>query len=127
VSVFLDTSILVDHLRGRPEGTRFVHDRRAAGQVKTFDAVAAELFTGARNLQEQATITKLLATFVQHPVTDVDSRVSLSLLTQFRLSHGIQWIDCLIAAQALRLGLPLATTNVRHFRAVPNLQVIRPY
>jgi predicted nucleic acid-binding protein len=51
----------------------------------------------------------------------------LDLLAGFRLSHGVGWPDCLIAATAIRLGRPVATTNVKHFTPFPNLQVIRPY
>lgn len=32
-------------------------------------------------------------------------------------------LDCLIAAQALSLGIPLATNNTSEFERVPNLMI----
>lgn len=49
------------------------------------------------------------------------------LLLRFHLSHDLGFGDCLIGTTALRLKLPVATINDRHFRLFKSLKVIRPY
>jgi predicted nucleic acid-binding protein len=125
--LLLDTTILIDHLRGRAEAIALLRSLRPSGGPQSSDVVAAELLVGARDLRDQATVSRLLSTLALHPILEADSRQSLQLLTRFRLSQGIGWHDCVIAAQAFRLGLPVATVNARHFAAITNLRVIRPY
>jgi predicted nucleic acid-binding protein len=43
------------------------------------------------------------------------------------LSTRLGWPDCLIAAAALRLDLPLVTLNDKHFKPIRGLRVVRPY
>jgi predicted nucleic acid-binding protein len=45
----------------------------------------------------------------------------------FRLSHGIDLLDVLIAQTAVGLNEPLATFNVTHFSPIAALQTIQPY
>jgi tRNA(fMet)-specific endonuclease VapC len=126
-SVLIDSSILIDHLRGRTEAQQFLSSVLASGQLVTSEVVAAELITGARNLSDQRQIDLFLSRFQIHSVESVDSTLSLRLLRDHRLSSNIGWLDCLIAACALRLQIPVATLNERHFRVVPGLAVVRPY
>jgi len=43
------------------------------------------------------------------------------------LSHNIGFLDCLIAATAIKNGLSLATLNLKHFAPFSDLQVEKPY
>jgi len=52
---------------------------------------------------------------------------ALDLYREFRLSHGVDWPDCQIAATAMRLGIEVFTQNVKHFTAFPVVRVVRPY
>src|SRR2546429_449874 len=74
-----------------------------------------------------AGLTPSLSTFNVIPPNEADAAASVDLLKGFRLSHGVGWPDCLIAATALRLGWSVVTTNLKHFSPLPNLQVVRPY
>ncbi len=51
----------------------------------------------------------------------------LAFVRRLALSHGVGWPDCLIAATALRLGLPIVTLNDKHFKVFKGLKVRRPY
>jgi predicted nucleic acid-binding protein len=48
-------------------------------------------------------------------------------MQRFYLSHGLLIPDALIAATALDYGITLYTKNVRHFRMISGLTVVRPY
>ncbi len=125
--LLIDTSFLIDHLRGRPEATRFLTATRADGGLRTSVIVVAELLTGARDRREQAVIDRPLTRFRVEAIDPSDGIDALNLLRQHRLTNGIGWPDCLIAAAAIRTALPVATLNDRHFRVVPGLTVHRPY
>jgi predicted nucleic acid-binding protein len=89
--------------------------------------VAAELLAGARDKREQNVVDSFLTPFQLVSPTDAGAMSALNLLRQFRLSHGVDWPDCLIAASALRLGVDVYTQNIKHFAAFPGLRAVRAY
>ena len=123
----IDSAIIIDHFRGHPDAISFLRDVRSAGTLVTHVAVVAEVLAGAFNRREQNTIDQLFKSFTVLPFNEADAAVSIDLLKLYRLSHGVGWIDCIIVATAMRHGVAVATMNVKHFAAIPNLQVIRPY
>jgi predicted nucleic acid-binding protein len=122
-----DSSILIDCLRGRADAVAFLSGQSVAGRPRTHLMVAAELLTGARNKGEQNLIDSFLQTFDLATPDQADGIAALDLFRQFRLSHGVDWPDCQIAATALRLGVEVFTQNVKHFTAFPGLRVVRAY
>ena len=89
--------------------------------------VVAEVLLGARDQREQDAIDQLFREFRIHLIDPDDAQLSIDLLKRHRLSRGIGWLDCLIAATALRLRLPIATLNEKHFTVFDKLTVQRPY
>jgi hypothetical protein len=122
-----DSSVLIDCLRGRPDAISFLALQSATTRARTHLVVAAELLTGARDKNEQKLIDSFLQTFDLAIPTQADGRTALQLYLQFRLSHGVDWPDCQIAATAIRLDAPVFTQNVKHFGAFPALRVARAY
>jgi predicted nucleic acid-binding protein len=122
----IDTSILVDVLRQKLEAESFIRATAGIG-LYTHDTVIGELLTGIRNAKELRALDGLLVPFQILHLSEADSELSLELLRCYKLSHNIGYLDCLIAATALRLNFPVATINDKHFRPIPNLQIIRPY
>lgn len=123
----IDSAIVIDYLRGLADAVTCLDTITATGRPKTHVVVQAEILQGARNAKEQAAIDVLFAAFDVVAPTDADAGLSIELLRRYRLSHGIGWLDALIAATALRMGLGVCTTNTKHFAPIPNLRVIRPY
>lgn len=68
-----------------------------------------------------------LREFHMHVVSESDCSDALNFLRRFRLSHGVGWHDCLIAATCLRKRLPVATLNDKHFSVFDDLEIVRPY
>jgi predicted nucleic acid-binding protein len=122
-----DSSILIDCLRGRADAISFLATQSAAGRPRTHLLVAAELLTGARDKNEQDLIDSFLQTFELAIPDEADGLSALDLYRQFRLSHGVDWPDCQIAATVQRLGAEVFTQNVKHFTAFPGLRVVRAY
>lgn len=122
-----DSSILIDCLRGRGNAIAFLATQSTAGRARTHLIVAAELLTGARDKNEQNLIDSFLQNFDLTVLSEADGLSALDLYRQYRLSHGVDWPDCQIAATAIRLDLDVLTQNVKHFSAFPGLRVVRAY
>jgi len=123
----IDSSIVIDYLRGRPAAERFLAERRSRGELATHVVVIAEVLAGARNRQELIEIDRATKVFRLVPIGEADSIASVELYKRHHLVDGVGWLDCLIAASCLRRSLPIATLNERHFKVFEGLRVIRPY
>jgi predicted nucleic acid-binding protein len=123
----LDSSVLIDCLRGRPHAVAFLTSLASQSPPVTHVMVAAELLAGARDKAEQQQIESFLKAFQIVSPNESDGLLALDLYSRFHLSNGVDWPDCQIAATALRLGLPVYTQNVKHFTAFTGLSVVRAY
>lgn len=123
----LDTSVLIDHLRGRPKAATEIIPRAIArgDELWSVHVVRAEVLAGMRAVEEAATRDLLrLITWV-----DVDESLSEAagaLGRRFLSSHpGIEVTDLIVAALAQHLDAALKTTNVKHFPMFTRLKA--PY
>ena len=114
VRTFVDTDVLIDIARRNLRALDFW--RRAEARSTTTCSVISffELLAGCRNLREQRTIRKSLATV---EIVQVESGDSIQAL----------FLDCFVAAAARRLNCQVSTLNTKHFRAFPGLRSVRPY
>ena len=125
--LLIDTSIFIDYLRGQPEAAKFLAGLQQKAPLQTHVVAVAETLAGAKNRADQNQIEQTFLKCRVEQIIPPDCDQSLTILKTFRLSHGIGWQDCLLAAAALRLQLPVATLNDKHFRMIPGLIVHRPY
>lgn len=125
--LMIETSVLVDVLRGIDEAASYLDQARAEADLVCSHTVEAELIAGAASPSESRAIRQLLARFHMEPITSDDSERAIGWLGKLHHSRGIGFLDCLIAAAAIRLRIPVVTLNVKHFRAISGLKVIRPY
>ena len=121
----IDSSILIDCLRGRADAVAFFAAR--PGAARTHLIVAAELLAGARDQREMKLIYWFLKSFAVLVPTESDGLAALDLFRLHRLAHGVDWPDCQIAATAIRLDVEIVTLNVKHFAALPGVRVVRAY
>lgn len=120
----LDSSILIDCLRGRSDAVAFLASQASP---TTHVVVAAEPLAGARDKNEQKQIESFLVSFLIISSSELDGLAALDLYKKYYLAHGVDWPDCQIAATALRFGLAVYTLNVKHFAAFAGLSAIRAY
>lgn len=125
MSAFVDTSVLIDYLRGHQEAARVLESHRTAGPLHASEITRLEVLAGMRVREEDATRT-LLTALVWHAV---DARVAEragALGREWLPSHHtIDSADLAIAATAQLVSLPLLTTNVRHYPMFAGLRA--PY
>ena len=124
-TMLLDTDVLIDFLRGRPEARDFLLTlpRETAVSVVT----VAELHVGVREGAERQALDDLLATFRVLPLDADAARRGGLLRRDYGKSHGVGLIDALIAAIAQTHNLPLATLNRRHYPMLDAAQLVQPY
>jgi predicted nucleic acid-binding protein len=124
VTGLLDTAILVDLLRAYPPAGAWLS---AQDQLGVSPAVWLELIEGAGNLREQARAVELLRHFEKIEMAPEDFDWAIQQALQFRLSHNVDMMDCLIASASQRLGLPLFTRNMKHFQPLLGSLAQKPY
>ncbi|MFV0253418.1 MAG: type II toxin-antitoxin system VapC family toxin [Beutenbergiaceae bacterium] len=115
MSVLVDTSVLIDVLRGEASAAAVLRDARTAGPLHASEVTRLEVLAGMRAAEEPAT-RSLLAILDWHPL---DSRVAAFAGELGRRwlpsNRGIDSTDLAIAATAVLLNAPLLTRNVKHF------------
>jgi predicted nucleic acid-binding protein len=124
--ILLDTSILIDHLRGYPPAVSALSavagaGHRLAGSVLT----RVEVFAGMRPSEERIT-RRLLDIMDWVPVDEAIADDAGRLANYFLKSHPtIDPVDYVIAATADRSDAILWTRNLNHFPMFPGLKA--PY
>lgn len=122
----LDTSVIVEHLRGKQKlKASFVRE----GSVTSI-ITQAELFYGAyRSTQPQKNLRKIREMLVDLGVGVIN--LSGKILDWYaktkvaleKKGGKIDEFDLLIAATALGLNLTVVTRNIKHFQRIPKLKL----
>jgi predicted nucleic acid-binding protein len=115
----LDTSVLIDVLRGSRAAARWL---AGLGEVPLCSEISrTEVLRGVRSA-ERAPTERLLQALRWAPVDEAVSQRAGELGRRYRASHaGLGVADLLIAATAQTYGAELATGNVRHYPMFPRL------
>jgi hypothetical protein len=125
VTALVDTSVLIDYLRGRQDAAELLENERAAAPLHASEITRLEVLAGMQPAEEEET-RLLLSTLVWHPVGTEVAEEAGSLGREWLPSHHtIDSADLAIAATAIRTGARLLTRNVRHFPMFTDLQA--PY
>jgi predicted nucleic acid-binding protein len=115
MSVLVDTSILIDVLRGERAAADVLRVARERGPLQASEVTRLEVLAGMRAKEEEAT-RALFGAFVWHPVDETVAEAAGNLGREWLpRNRGIDSADLAIAATALELGVPLLTRNVKRF------------
>lgn len=118
--VVLDTTVLIDVLRGRPGAVAALADLEKAGdRVFTSVVNVEEVVRGLRSAREEQRAERLLAGLRLAPLgLEEGERAGRWRRAFGRRGITLSQSDCLVAAAAVALGAPLATGNPKHFPMV---------
>jgi predicted nucleic acid-binding protein len=116
VRLLLDTSVLIDALRGRGAGERLRGLRRSGASTPWISAInVEELYRGVREAEEPA-LGRFLGGFRLAPLGREEAELAGRWRRDFaRRGVTLGQADCLIAAAAAGIGATLATGNPKHF------------
>lgn len=125
MTALVDTSVLIDYLRGHSGAAELLERERAAAPLHASEITRLEVLAGMRADEERAT-RSLLSSLIWHPVDADVAEEAGALGRRWLPSHrGIDGADLAIAATAIRTGSRLLSRNVRHFPMFEDLQT--PY
>jgi predicted nucleic acid-binding protein len=125
VTALVDTSVLIDYLRGDQQAAEVLERERAAAALHASEITRWEVLAGMQPAEEDGT-RLLLSTIVWHPVdTEVAEEAGALGRKWLPSHHSIDSADLAIAATAIRTGSRLLTRNVRHFPMFSGL--LAPY
>ena len=113
--LLLDTSVLIDALRGRPAAERLRALRRQGVEPWVSAISIEEVWRGLRPEEEMAA-RRMVEAMRLAPLGVAEARRSGRWRREYA-ADGItlHQADCLIAAAAIGVGAALATANVRDF------------
>ncbi|HEX8246272.1 MAG TPA: type II toxin-antitoxin system VapC family toxin [Longimicrobium sp.] len=124
--VLFDTDVLIDAARGVVTALDVLEDAAREHALAISIITQMELIVGCRNKAELRAADKFLQRFSVLLPGEAAYDQAVGLLHQYRLSHGLQIPDAVIAATALTEGVPLVSKNQRDYRFIPDLQLL-PY
>jgi len=123
LSVVLDTSVLVDQLRGSEAAFEYLAGLEARPVCSEITRI--EVTQGLRSSERRAA-SKVFASIAWVPVSESVARRAGELGRRWRRSHpGIGVADLAIAATAEEIDASLATRNIKHFPMFKGLKA--PY
>jgi predicted nucleic acid-binding protein len=124
---YIDSDVLIWHLRGEPKALRFLRGLR--------DERGDELWTGAmqraevvffmRSGEEQATL-QFLSQFKTATVDQSLVDAGAQLYRKWNPSHGIDVNDAILAATAMKTGGRIFCLNKKHY-PMPDVMVQRAW
>jgi hypothetical protein len=115
MTALVDTSVVIDYLRGHPGAAELLEAERTASPLHASEITRLEVLAGMRPEEEEGT-RSLLSTLIWHPVDSEVAEEAGALGRKWLPSHqAIDSADLAIAATALRVDARLLTKNVRHF------------
>lgn len=120
--ILLDTNILIEVFKGKPEITEQLF-QIGADNISLSVISEMELYVGAFNKAEQSKIQQSLNKLLVYPVTSDISYCAVNLIARYSKSHNLMIPDALIAATALVNNCRLFTLNTRDFRYIDRLSI----
>lgn len=120
MTLLIDTSVLIDHLRGDAAAHAALRTARVDGRLHASEITRVEVLAGMRSREATPTLA-LLDSLTWHPLTTHLSEIAGELGRRWLRSHRLDAADLVIAATAIDIGAGLLTRNVKHFPMFPDL------
>jgi len=116
MKAFIDSDILIWHLRGEKKAHRFLRRLRDKGTYDLWTGAMqrAEIVFFMRNNEEEQTML-LLSQFQTQPVDQSLIDEAGILFRKWNPSHGVDVNDAILAASARRTGGMIFSLNKKHY------------
>jgi predicted nucleic acid-binding protein len=123
--VICDTDVLIDYFdenKSRHGLAKQILDSDIGIDNVVLSAIVKmELIAGAVNKAELRILNKDIKRFNVLLINPEITSIALVLMEEYRLSHGLNIPDALIAATAKYAGLGLFTYNIKHYKFIDGL------
>jgi hypothetical protein len=125
--ILLDSDVAVDILRGVPPAVSWFSNVPDSHEIAVPGYVALELSFGGTTQRDRRGCREVLRGCQIAWLDETNGQRALELLIEVRPRVALGAIDALVAQTARAMHTPLHTFNAKHFRAVPDLELIQPY
>jgi predicted nucleic acid-binding protein len=123
--VVVDADVMIEVLRKNPAAASYLRNEIGPFNIVLSAVTVAEIQQGATSKENLQQISRFLKQYLVLPIDYHISNIFSTLVQKYVLSHNTDIGDSFVAATALHFQLPLLTMNVRHYKHIPNLQLIR--
>jgi tRNA(fMet)-specific endonuclease VapC len=120
--ILVDTDIIIEVFRGN-QAISTIISGFAARELAVSSVTVMELYVGARDKTELASLSQYLKSFSLFHVSNEISSQAMALIHQFAFSHRLSVPDALIAATAIQHGATFFTRNKKHFSPIRELSL----
>src|ERR1035437_4793002 len=93
----VDTTVLVEMLRGNSLAKKFLENL----PLQISKVTLVELIQGCQSKEELRIVEKTCRLMLQEKIDGVISEMAIELLRKYNLSHGLLFLDALIAATCI--------------------------
>ena len=116
MTVFIDTDVVIEVLRGRNRAITENWQKLAVSQTAILisPVTIAEIGAGARPRENDA-IARLFAPLICVPIDAIVGHRAGEFLLRYAKSHNVELGDALIAASAVQANAALWTRNRKHY------------
>lgn len=123
MKLVLDTSIIIDYLRGGKKGKEFFDAERAIADFYLPTIVIFELFSGksTQNFSALEIVNDFIKFFQRIELTESIAEQAGKIYRDATTS--LQVPDYIIGATALEVGGIVVTLNQKHFEQIPNIDL----
>lgn len=121
MKVVVDSSIIIDYLRGGKKWDDFIESVERDTQLFLPTVVIFELFSGSstRNGRKLQEMIVFIHEFQRIDLSESIAKFAGELFRDAKIK--IQAADYIIAASALNIGATVLTLNKKHFQQIPHL------
>lgn len=125
--VYIDSDLLIWHLRGGRKAERFLRSigRQPGAELWIGALQRAEMVFFMRPAEEAATLS-FLSRFKTEPVTQRVVDDAAALYREWHPTHEVDINDAILAATVMATGGKIYTLNIKHY-PMPDLVVIRAW
>lgn len=121
----IDTTVIIHLFRKNPAALAWFES--LPQRLSITPITWMEIIDGASGKAGQATCKTILNEFEMEYPTQTDMDWAMQQLERYRPSHGTGMNDCLIAAVAYQLQVPLYIHNLKHMQPLLDSLAIQPY
>lgn len=127
---FLDTSIVIDYLRGNKKTSQFISHLKASLFINYI--VIAELSEGIYRVKDPKSMESGIDAFINGvdgvlPISYNVSKLFGKIRADLReKGQMVEDFDILIASSCIENNLPIITLNRKHFDRIVGLEVLTP-
>ena len=122
--MLIDVDVLIWLFRGRKSAQKAIEKYQP---VEISAVTYMELVQGMRNKDEFRLLRRTIheREWRTIPLSENISHRATVFIETHALSHGLQLADALIAASAVETGTSLVTANIKHYKVIPDIKLIR--